>query len=125
MIIGIGSDITDIRRIKRVYKKYGQRFVRRILTEEEQQSYARRKHKVAYLAKRFAVKEAASKALGTGMKGGVSWRQIAAVNKPSGEPTLLLKANARKRFEHLGGKQAWVSISDEGDYAIAFVILSA
>ena len=124
MIIGIGSDITDIRRVRRIHAKYGMRFVQRILSPEEQQAYGKRKHKTAYLAKRFAVKEAAAKALGTGMKRGVSWRQIAALNQPSGAPTLLMRGGALRRFEELGAKNAFVSISDEGDYAIAFVILS-
>ena len=125
MIIGIGSDITDIRRVRRVHAKYGMRFVRRILSSEEQQAYAKRKHKVAYLAKRFAVKEAAAKALGTGMKRGVSWRQIAAINQPSGAPTLLMRGGALRRFKQLGAKHAFVTISDEGNYALAFVVLSS
>ena len=128
MIIGIGSDITDIKRITKVYKKYGEKFVRRILSAEEIASYKKRPHKAAYLAKRFAVKEATAKALGTGMKRGVYWKNIAAINKPSGAPYLLLRKGALARFNQLGANNSHVTISDEGSdaggYAIAFVILT-
>ena len=124
MIIGIGTDITEIARVRAVYEKYTERFVRRILSPEEQESYKRRVHKVNYLAKRFSVKEAAAKALGTGMKRGVAWRQIAAVNRPSGAPYLLFRGAAQKRFTELGGKNSFVSISDDGAYAVAFVVLT-
>ena len=124
MIIGIGSDITSIKRIARVYKKYGERFAKRILTPDELESYARRFHKVPYLAKRFAVKEAAAKALGTGIKRGVSWRHIAALNKPSGAPYLVLEGAAQERFNQLGAKSSFVTITDETDYAVAFVVIT-
>ena len=124
MIIGIGSDITEIARVRAVYEKYAEKFVRRILSPEERESYRRRAHKVAYLAKRFAVKEATAKALGTGMKKGVTWRQIAAINKPSGAPYLLLRGAALERMKHIGGKRGFVSISDDGAYALAFVVLT-
>jgi len=124
MIISIGFDITQIPRVKAVYEKYTDRFVHRILAPEEQESYHRRANKIAYLAKRFAVKEATAKALGTGMKAGVSWRQIAAINKPSGEPYLLLRGAALERMQSLGAKRALVTISDDGLYAMAFVIFT-
>ena len=124
MIIGIGSDLTEIARVRAVYEKYTERFVQRILSPEEQESYRRRVHKVAYLAKRFAVKEATAKALGTGMKKGIAWRQIAALNRLSGAPYLLLRGAALERMKSLGGKQGLVSISDDGAYALAFVVLT-
>ena len=124
MIIGIGSDLTEIARVRAVYEQYTERFVQRILSPEEQESYRRRVHKVAYLAKRFAVKEATAKALGTGMKKGIAWRQIAVLNKLSGSPYLLLRGTALERMKSLGGKQGLVSISDDGAYALAFVVLT-
>lgn len=124
MIISIGFDVTQIARVQAVYEKYTDRFVNRILAPEERESYQRRAHKIAYLAKRFAVKEATAKALGTGMKAGVAWRQIAAINKPSGEPYLLLRGAALRRMQALGAKNALVTISDEGPYAMAFVLFT-
>lgn len=124
MIIGIGTDITEIARVRAVYEKYTERFVRRILSSEEQESYQRQVHKITYLAKRFAVKEAAAKALGTGMKQGVTWRQIAAVNHLSGAPYLLLRGAALEKLKALGGKNSFVSISDDGAYAMAFVVIT-
>ena len=124
MIVGIGTDITEIARVAAVYEKYAERFVRRILSLEEQESYRKRVNKIAYLAKRFAVKEATAKALGTGMKRGIAWRQIAAVNHPSGAPYLALSGAAETRLREIGGKSCFVSISDDGSYALAFVIIT-
>lgn len=124
MIIGIGSDIADVKRVTKVYNKYGEKFVKRILMEEELKSYKKRFHKAAYLAKRFALKEATAKALGTGMKKGVFWKDIGAINRPSGAPYLLLRGGALTRYNQLGANSSHITISDEKDYAIAFVILS-
>ena len=124
MIVGIGSDITSVKRIKRVYEKYGERFAQRILTEGELESYRKRFHKVAYLAKRFAAKEAVAKALGTGMKRGVSWRHISALNRPSGAPYIELSGAALEMFNKLGARSSYISITDETDYAVVFVVLT-
>ncbi len=125
MIVGIGTDITSVKRISAVYDKYKDRFVQRILTRKEINSYNKRKNKVHYLAKRFAAKEAVAKALGTGIKRGVFWRNIAVLNQISGAPFIILYDEALARYEQLGAKSSHISISDEQEYAIAFVVLSS
>ncbi len=125
MIVGIGTDITSVKRIAAVFGKYGERFVKRILTSEEIDSYNSRVNKIHYLAKRFAAKEAVAKALGTGIKRGVFWRNITVINQPSGAPFIVLREEALARYHQLGAKSSFVSISDEQEYAIAFVIFSS
>lgn len=125
MIVGIGTDITSVKRIARVYEKYTERFVKRILTSKEIDSYNKRVNKVHYLAKRFAAKEAVAKALGTGIKRGVFWRNIAVLNQISGAPFIVLYDEALTRYKQLGAKSSHISISDEEEYAIAFVVLSS
>lgn len=124
MIIGIGSDITSVRRIAKVYEKYGERFAMRILTTGELAIYKRRFHKIPYLAKRFAAKEAVAKALGTGIKRGISWRHISTLNKPSGAPYVTLTGAALEIFERLGAKSSFITITDEEEYAVVFVVLT-
>jgi holo-[acyl-carrier protein] synthase len=129
MIIGIGSDITDVRRIKEVIERHGERFLGRIFTEVERAKAERRKNRVETYAKRFAAKEACAKALGTGMRGGVWWRDMGVVNLPSGRPTLRLTGGALRRLQALTppGHEARIdlTITDEGPMAQAFVIISA
>ena len=129
MIIGIGSDITDIRRIEKVIERHGERFLARIFTDTERARAERRAKSVETYAKRFAAKEACAKALGTGMRAGVWWRDIGVVNLPSGRPTMTLTGGAAARLARLTppGCEAdiHVTITDEYPLAQAFVIISA
>ena len=101
MIIGIGNDTIDIRRVEKVLERHGERFTQRIFTDIEVQKSERRHQRAASYAKRFAAKEACSKALGTGMSGGVFWRDMGVVNLASGKPTMALTGGAAKRLADL------------------------
>jgi holo-[acyl-carrier protein] synthase len=129
MIIGIGSDITDVRRVAKVIERHGERFLKRIFTDTERAKAERRKNRVETYAKRFAAKEACAKALGTGIRAGVWWRDMGVVNLPSGRPTMRLTGGALKRLEALTppGHEVRIdlTITDEGPTAQAFVIISA
>ena len=129
MILGIGSDITDIRRIEKVIERHGERFLARIFTDTERARAERLAKSVETYAKRFAAKEACAKALGTGMRAGVWWRDMGVVNLPSGRPTMKLTGGAAARLAKLmpPGHVAdiHVTITDEYPLAQAFVIISA
>jgi holo-[acyl-carrier protein] synthase len=129
MIIGIGSDLIDIRRIERVLEKYGERFIHRVFTEEERRRSERKATRAASYAKRYAAKEACSKALGTGFRDSVFWRDIGVVNLPSGQPTLALTGGAKRRLEAMTPAGMTVDIqltlTDEVPLASALVIISA
>lgn len=129
MIIGLGSDSIDIRRIEKTIDAHGERFLTRVFTEIERQKSDRRRMRAASYAKRWAAKEACAKALGTGMNQGVFWRDIGVVNLPSGKPTIELTGGAARRLEMLTppGKQAQIdlSITDDFPVAQAIVIISA
>lgn len=133
MIIGIGSDLIDIRRVAKVIERHGDRFLDRIFTDAEKAKAERRanneKMVVATYAKRFAAKEACSKALGTGIRHGVWWRDMGVVNLPAGRPTMTLTGGALKRLRLLTppGLEARidVSLTDDWPLAQAFVIISA
>ena len=129
MIIGIGSDITDIRRIEKVIERHGDRFLARIFTEVERARAERRAKSTETYAKRFAAKEACAKALGTGLRAGVWWRDMGVVNLPSGRPTMKLTGGAAARLARLTppGHEARIdlTITDEYPLAHAFVIISA
>lgn len=129
MILGIGSDITDVRRIAKVIERHGERFLARVFTEVERARAERRKNRVETYAKRFAAKEACAKALGTGMRAGVWWRDMGVENLPSGRPTLRLTGGALQRLQDLTppGCEAHIdlTIADEGPMALAFVVISA
>jgi holo-[acyl-carrier protein] synthase len=129
MIIGIGNDITDIRRIEKVIAKHGDRFLNRIFTETERKRAERKAKSIETYAKRFAAKEACSKALGTGMRRGVWWRDMGVVNLPSGRPTMKLTGGAAERLAKMTppGMEARIdlTITDEYPLAQAFVIISA
>ncbi|MGD9965590.1 MAG: holo-ACP synthase [Hyphomonadaceae bacterium] len=130
MIIGIGSDIIDIRRIERTLGRFGDRFIRRIYTEKERTRAERRPdQRAATYAKRFAAKEACAKALGTGLKQGVFWRDMGVANLASGQPTMKLTGGAARRLEQLTPKghiaQIHVSLTDDYPLAVGFVIISA
>jgi holo-[acyl-carrier protein] synthase len=133
MIIGIGSDLIDIRRVAKVIERHGDRFLNRIFTNVERAKAERRanneKMVVATYAKRFAAKEACAKALGTGIRHGVWWRDMGVVNLPAGQPSMMLTGGALKRLQTLTpqGLEARidVSLTDDWPLAQAFVIISA
>jgi holo-[acyl-carrier protein] synthase len=129
MILGIGSDIIDIRRVERTLQRFGDRFTGRIFTAVEQQKSDRRANRAASYAKRFAAKEACSKALGTGFRKGVFWRDLGVVNLPSGKPTLVLTNGAARRLAEITppGMRAQIdlTITDDFPQAQAIVIISA
>jgi holo-[acyl-carrier protein] synthase len=129
MIIGIGNDTIDIRRVEKVLDRHGTRFIERIFTGTEIRKSERRRLRAASYAKRFAAKEACSKALGTGMRGGVFWRDMGVVNLPSGKPTMVLTGGAAKRLAGLvpAGHRAEIhlTITDDFPLAQALVIIEA
>ncbi len=129
MILGLGNDLVDIRRIERTLERFGARFVERVFTEVEREKSERRKNRAASYAKRFAAKEACAKALGTGFRQGVFWRDLGVVNLDSGKPGMALTGGAAQRLESMTppGMKAMIelSISDESPMAEAIVIISA
>ena len=129
MIIGIGSDLSDIRRIQASLDRFGERFTQRVFTDIERARSERKPDQAASYAKRFAAKEACSKALGTGLKGGVHLADMGVVNARSGKPTMRLTGGAAKRLAALipPGMEAFihVSLTDDHPYAQAFVIIEA
>jgi holo-[acyl-carrier protein] synthase len=129
MILGIGSDICDARRIAKVIERHGDRFTHRVFTETERKLADRRRNRVETYAKRFAAKEACAKALGTGLRAGVWWRDMGVVNLPSGRPTIELSGGAKRRLQKItpAGYEVRIdlTITDEGPMAHAFVVISA
>ena len=129
MIIGLGNDMIDIRRIEKALEKYGERFIRRIFTETEMRKSDRRAQRAASYAKRFAAKEACSKALGTGFRRGVFWKDMGVVNLPSGRPTMVLTGGAAKQLAKItpGGHEPRIhlTITDDFPYAQAIVMIEA
>ncbi len=129
MIVGIGSDIIDIRRIEKTLDRFGERFVGRVFTDVERRKSERRRARAASYAKRFAAKEACAKALGTGLNSGVFWRDMGVVNLPSGKPTMALTGGAAARLAAIvpTGMSAviHVTITDEWPMAQAFVVIEA
>lgn len=129
MIIGIGSDILDIRRLERTLSRHAGRFIERVFTETEQARAESRKDRIASYAKRFAAKEACAKALGTGIAKGVFWRDMNVVNRPDGCPTMELSGGAAQRLaemlppDHEG--VVHLSITDDYPMAQAFVVIEA
>ncbi|HZW12749.1 MAG TPA: holo-ACP synthase [Noviherbaspirillum sp.] len=127
MIYGIGTDIIQISRIEAALARHGERFAEKVLGPEELEKYRRRKAKVEvrglrFLATRFAAKEAFSKAIGLGMHMPMTWRSMQTLNAPSGKP-VAVTSGALKDFMEQNGLTAQVSITDEADYAVAFVIV--
>jgi holo-[acyl-carrier protein] synthase len=125
MIIGLGNDIIDIGRIERTIERYGDRFLQRVFTEGERRKCDRRAQRIPCYAKRFAAKEACSKALGTGFRRGVFWRDMSVVNLPSGRPTLVLTGGAAEQLRRLtpDGYEARVDLSLTDDYPLAQAIV--
>lgn len=129
MILGIGSDLCDIERIQKSLDRFGERFTHRIFTEVERTQSDRRATRAASYARRFAAKEACSKALGTGLRAGVFWRDMEVVNLPSGAPTMKLTGGAALRLQAMtpAGYEAilHVSMTDDPPMAQAFVVIEA
>jgi holo-[acyl-carrier protein] synthase len=129
MILGLGSDLIDIRRIEKTIERYGDRFLDRIFTETERRRCDCRANRAASYARRYAAKEAAAKALGTGFRRGVFWRDLGVVNLPGGQPTILLTGGALKRLEAITppgmAAQLNLTITDEPPMAQAVVIITA
>lgn len=129
MILGIGNDLIDIRRVEESIAKYGERFLNRIFTDVERAKSDRRANRAASYAKRFAAKEACSKALGTGLNRGVYWRDMGVANLPGGKPTLVLTGGALARLKEITPPgmtvQIDLTITDDFPLAQAIVIISA
>jgi len=129
MILGIGTDLVDIRRIEQTIARHGERFINRIYTETERARAERKANRIDTYAKRFAAKEACAKALGTGFRQGVFFRDMGVVNLPSGKPTLRLTGGALRRLQAItpGGFEAQIdlALTDEYPLAQAFVVISA
>ena len=129
MIIGLGSDLIDIRRVEKSLERFGDRFVQRVFTEIEQAKSDRRRLRAASYAKRFAAKEACAKALGTGLSKGVFWRDMGVVNLPGGKPTMHLTGGAAERLHEMmpTGHKPFIhlTITDDMPLAQAFVIIEA
>jgi len=129
MILGLGNDLIDIRRIEKTIEKHGERFLARVYTDIERAKSDRRAQRAASYAKRFAAKEACAKALGTGLNQGVYWRDMGVVNLPGGKPTMRLTGGALKRLEKITPAghlpQIDLTITDDFPLAQAIVIISA
>ncbi|MEM6548968.1 MAG: holo-ACP synthase [Pseudomonadota bacterium] len=129
MIIGIGTDLTDIRRITRTLDRFGDRFIERCFTEIEREKSEKRRERAASYAKRWAAKEACSKALGTGLRMGVNWREMGVVNLATGQPTMHLTGGAAARMAGMTPRgmapRIHVTITDDHPYAQAFVVIEA
>lgn len=125
MILGLGNDIIDIERIERTIARFGDRFLARVFTDAERARSDRRKDRAASYAKRFAAKEACAKALGTGLRHGVYWRDMGVINLPSGRPTLVLTGGAAKQLERITppGYSARIDLSLTDDYPLAQAIV--
>ena len=124
-VIGLGNDIVDIRRIEQTLERYGERFINRVFTEVEQAKSERRRNRAASYAKRFSAKEACSKALGTGFRKGVYWRDMGVVNMPGGKPTIELTGGALLRLQEITppGMIARIELSLTDDHPIAQAIV--
>ena len=124
MVLSIGTDIVDVKRIEKAIKRHGERFGQKILSSDELTEWRRRKCSPAFLAKRFAAKEAVAKALGTGIGKGVTFQNIEISNDASGAPTATLNRSADQVMRNFGARKVLLSISDERNYAVAFAVLS-
>jgi len=124
-IIGIGTDIVKVSRIKRIFTKYPKGFAERILHKNELEIMKQLKDPKTYIAKRFSAKEAVAKALGTGIAHGVAFQEIEISNNDNGQPVLILHGSTLEVANNLGVKRNFISLSDEREYAIAYVVLEA
>jgi holo-[acyl-carrier protein] synthase len=124
MIFGVGTDIVQVTRMRKNLDQYGEKFAQRILTESELQEFRRQIHQAHFLAKRFAAKEAAAKAMGIGFSNGLSFHHIGVAHDAAGKPTLEFSGYALEFMKQKGIHSAHISLADEQDYAVAFVTLS-
>ena len=123
MIFGVGTDVVEIGRIEKALERWGERFAERILCASELKRFRNHKQPVSYLAKRFAAKEAFTKALGTGIKSPANWHGVWVANQPSGKPELQFSEPLKKHLSNCGITRAHVSLSDERGIAVATVVL--
>jgi holo-[acyl-carrier protein] synthase len=123
MITGIGTDVVSIPRIEKVLARFGERFVNRILTPQERVRYERTRAKASHLAKRFAAKEAFAKAIGTGIRTPFTWHSVSVTRDPSGKPGLRPSAEMARYLAGRGVTSSHVSLSDDADVAVAFVLV--
>lgn len=122
MIVGVGTDIVDVARIEKVFAKQGDNFAQRLLSAAELQEFAHQLYPARFLAKRWALKEAVSKALGTGIAQGVRFKDMTVAHKSSGQPFLVLTGSTLKKSDELGINNWAISISDEKHHTVAFVV---
>jgi holo-[acyl-carrier protein] synthase len=129
MILGIGNDLANIDRIGRTVERFGARFLTRVFTETEQALAERRRERIATYAKRWAAKEACSKALGTGLRMGIKWRDMAVVNLPTGQPTMALTGWAAERLAAMTpaghSPRVHLTLTDDHPWAMAVVVIEA
>ncbi len=123
VIIGIGTDLAEVPRIRRSIENYGDRFLQRIYTEQERAYSSRRANAAERFAARFAAKEAGMKAIGTGLRHGITWKDFEVVNEPSGRPTLVLSGVAKEIAERLGARRISLSLTHTAEVALAVVVL--
>jgi len=124
VVYGVGVDLVDIGRIERVFERFGERFAGRILTAHEMSAWRASRFAAPFLAKRFAVKEAFFKALGTGLRRGMSWHDVEVRHDPLGKPRLVIGGYCAELMNARGALECHASITDERRYALAFVVLS-
>jgi holo-[acyl-carrier protein] synthase len=125
MIVGLGVDLAQISRIERVWGEYQDRFLNRIYTPAEQRLGLSRPRPAHFLAQRFAAKEAVSKALGTGIRQGFRWREVETLPLATGEPVVSLTGHTLELMRRRGGRRVWISLSDEGDHAVAVAVIES
>jgi len=123
VILGVGTDLVEIHRIEKALARYGERFAQRVLVEQELEQFRRQKKPAAWLAKRFAAKEAFSKAMGTGIHFPVNWHNVSVANAPSGKPQLCFSEPLAALMTQRGIRHAHVSLTDEISLAFAFVVI--
>lgn len=123
MIFGIGTDLCEIARIEKVYLKYGDHFVNRLLMTQEREQFERTRRKVRFLAMHFAAKEAIVKAMGTGFRQGIWIRDVGFIQEPSGKPVPIFSGNARRKCDEIGAGEGFVSLTDESGMVAAFAVL--
>ncbi|CDG96251.1 MULTISPECIES: holo-ACP synthase [Xenorhabdus] len=124
-IVGLGTDIVEISRVEEIVERSGERLAKRVLSDREWQQYQQHNQPIRFLAKRFAVKEAAAKALGTGIRNGLAFNQFEVINDPLGKPTLKLHGEAETLADKLNVRSLHVTLADERRYACATVILES
>jgi holo-[acyl-carrier protein] synthase len=123
VILGIGTDLAEVPRIRRTIENYGERFLNRIYTERERAYASKKANGAERFAARFAAKEAGMKAIGTGLRHGITWKDFEVVNEPSGRPTLSLSGVAKQIAERMGVRRISLSLTHTAEMALAMVVL--